>query len=388
MGREGRTIKHCGACFSQELVTILDMGEQPLAEAMGSTRTYPLKLVRCLSCSLVQLSYIVPQAEVFPEDHPFTTGNSQANREHFAELAQVVQYLVSPGDLVIDIGCNDGTFLKELSLAAPDVAVLGVEPTGQAARAEARGIPVVRDFFGSRVAQTIGRQYGHAAVITASNVFAHVPDPHDFAAGVGWLLKSDGTFITENHDWDSIRRGLQIDTIYHEHLRYYSVGSLSYLLARNGLNVVHIQRTSQHGGSFRAFASPATSRSLSTYAEDIRDKLHALVQAAVREGTVYGIGAPTRAVPLVQYAGISKFITCICEVSGSDKIGHLMPGGQIPVVDEAALLTDQPEYALLFSWHIAEHIMPKLIERGYKGKFIIPLPEPRVVEATGGTGPY
>ncbi len=85
--------------------------------------------------------------------------------------------------------------------------------------------------------------------------------------------------------------------------------------------------------------------------------------------------------PLIQYAGISKFITCICEVSGSDKIGQLMPGGQIPVVDEAALLTDQPEHALLFSWHIAEHIMPKLTERGYKGKFIIPLPEPRVVEA-------
>jgi SAM-dependent methyltransferase len=373
-------VTRCVSCFSRTLVPVLDMGMQPLAERMGSTRTYPLRLVRCVNCSLVQLSYIVPQEEMFPEDHPFVTGNSAGNRVHFRDLARAMRNLISPGDLVVDIGCNDGTFLAELRMAAPGVRVAGVEPTGQGGKASGLGIHVFKDFFTCRTSQQIASELGPAAVVTASNVLAHVPDPHGFLAGVSGLLAPGGIFITENHDWESIECGLQIDAVYHEHLRYYSVSSLSFMLARNGLTVTRVQPTEQHGGSFRTFARPQPVRSLASRAEQVRGKLHDLVKQAAAEGSVYGVGAATRATSLIEYAGISPYLICVCEISTSDKVGLFMPGGQVPVVDEQVLITDQPEYALLLSWHLAGHIIPKLRDRGFRGKFIIPLPDPAITE--------
>lgn len=380
-----REVTQCGTCHSKELVTVLDMGRQPLAEAMGSTRTYPLKLVKCLSCSLVQLSYIVPPEEVFPEDHPFSTGNSMGNRKHFHELALKVRDMVSPGELVVDIGCNDGTFLADLAMTAPGLNLLGVEPTGQAARAEAKGIPIVRDFFTSRIARGIVRKHGLATVVTASNVLAHVPDPKDFLAGVGWMLvPATGTFITENHDWANIERGLQVDTIYHEHLRYYSVGSLAFQLARSEFTVTRVEPTEQHGGSFRTYASSQPTLPLASRAETVRRDIYDLVRNAAGKGRIFGIGAATRATPLIHYAGIAKFIECICEVSTSDKIGKTMPGTTIPVVEESVLFDKQPEYALMLSWHLAPFIMRALVNGGFNGDFIIPLPSPHIVEDIRG----
>lgn len=375
-------VTRCGTCYSRELVTVLDMGEQPLAEAMGSSTAYPLKLVKCLACSLVQLSYIVPQREVFPENHPFSTGNSVANRKHFHELALKVRGIAPPGSLVVDIGCNDGTFLKELAVVAPELGFIGVEPTGQAAKAEAFGLTVWRDFFTSRTAHQIVHRHGLAAVVTASNVLAHVPDPADFLTGVGWMLEpSAGTFITENHDWASIERGLQIDSIYHEHLRYYSVGSLAFQLARNGLTVVKVEPTEQHGGSFRTYARPQPSTSLSSRAGDARSKLFDLVDSLYSTGKrIYGVGAATRASTLIHWAGLAPFLDRILEVSTSDKIGYLMPGTEVPVVDESVMLTDPPDYALMLSWHIAAPIMRAYVNKGYNGDFIVPLPDPHIVE--------
>lgn len=375
-------VTRCGTCFSGELVTVLDLGRQPLAEAMNDTTAYPLKLVKCLSCSLVQLSYIVPQAEVFPWKHPFTTGNSMANRKHFHELALKVRSLTSPGDLVIDIGCNDGTFLSELLLVAPTLKVLGVEPTWQAERAEKLGIPVVKEFFDTRVARRIVHKHGLATVVTSSNVLAHVPDPHDFIHGVGWLLDPrEGVFITENHDWESIERGLQVDTIYHEHLRYYSVGSLAFQLARASFNVMKVEATEQHGGSFRTYARPQGHDSLASRAGEVRAKLFDLVDGLYSSGKrIYGVGAATRASTLIHWAGLDPFLDCILEVSISDKIGYLMPGTKVPVVDEKVMFTEPPDYALMLSWHIAAPIMRSYVNRGYNGDFIMPLPEPHIVE--------
>ena len=349
------------------------MGMQPLPENDNGKR-YPLVLLRCSDCDLIQLSEFPPQEEVFAPDHPYTTGNSRERREHFAGLAHEISRRVKPGSLVVDIGSNDGTFLKELR-KIPEIRLVGVEPTDQAWKTSAKCL-VYKRFFSLDTAQLIRKDAGEASVITASNVLAHVPDVHDFLHGVNLLLADDGVFITENHDWNSISRGLQIDTIYHEHLRYYTMASLSYLLAQHDLSITGVTEIPAHGGSFRVTAMREPG-DLEAKAKQVRISLQALLGSL--DGPVYGIGATTRATPLIHYTGIQDRLECVCEVPGSDKIGRRFPGTQIPVVDEGRLIKDQPPYALILSWHIADIIMPKIRQMGYRGKFIIPLPEPEII---------
>jgi C-methyltransferase C-terminal domain/Putative zinc binding domain/Methyltransferase domain len=372
-------VTSCGICGHPYLKQILDLGAQPMAER-DDGRSYPLALLECSQCGLVQLSYQVPQDDLFAAAHPYSTGNTRALRMHFRDLAAGLAPWLAPNDLVIDIGANDGTFLAELARQAPYANLLGIEPTGQAAKCDARGIPVRQDFFTAKLARQIKSAYGGARIITASNVLAHVPDPHDFMTGVSELLDpARGEFITENHDWASVVNGLQIDTIYHEHLRYYSVATLTHLLAMHGFLTRAAQPIDTHGGSFRVTAV-AQNRGLATRAAGARDQLRALLQRAGQDGPIYGIGAATRATGLIHYAGLEEYIACVCEVPGSDKIGQKMPGTKIPVVDEKALIADQPPWALLFPWHIAASITRPLRDRGYDGQFIVPLPEPKVLD--------
>ena len=356
------------------------MGMQPLPEGVRAGKKYPLGLLKCLNCSLVQLSYVVDPDELFAADHPYSTGNSAALRKHYDALAREVQSPLRKDDLVVDIGANDCTFLSSFSY--PDrVRLLAVEPTDQISK----GIPGItrcQEPWSRELARKLHAQLGYARVITACNVLAHVPDVHDFLDGVTELLGADGCFITENHDLHSITDGLQIDTIYHEHLRYYTAGTLARLLEDHGMRVEAVKPVPTHGGSFRTYAYPVRdnfpARAMAV-ATALRGTLHNLT----REGRdpVYGIGAATRATPLIHYAGIAPYISAVCEVAGSDKIGQCMPGTSIPVIDEARLITDQPPCALVFSWHMAGYVLPKLRERGYKGQFIVPLPEPKVVSA-------
>lgn len=370
-------IKACGGCGSPDLVVLFDMGLQPLAEGTGSSWWYPLVLMRCGNCRLVQLSYIVDPEQVFRPDHPYATGNSAALRRHYQLLVQELGSTLLDGDLVVDIGANDGTLL---SCYASGLLRIAVEPTDQIRKCPP-GIARYQEFFTAALAQEIRAMCGTATVITACNVLAHVPDPHDFLDGVTALLGDDGLFITENHDLESVTGGLQFDTVYHEHLRYYSVASLSLLLERHGLRVTGVRPVDTHGGSFRVQAVKARA-GFSSRADTAATALRAILYRIVvqRHQTVYGIGAATRATPLIHYAGIKEFISCVCEVAGSEKIGQHMPGTQIPVVDEAKLLADQPQYALLFAWHLAGDLIPKLRAAGYRGKFIVPLPVPEVID--------
>ena len=373
-------VTHCGICDSWDLKPILDMGEQPLPERHDSSETYPLALLECQACTLIQLSYIPPQRDVFPPGHTYSSGNTRALREHFASLAAEVGKTAGPGQLVIDIGCNDGTLLEAVRREVPDMRAAGVEPTGQADKAAAKGVEVCQEFFTARLARDMRKQYGPAKVVTACNVLAHVPEPRDFMAGVVRLLADDGVFVTENHDVGAILGGLQIDTVYHEHLRYYSLTSLSRLLGAYGLVVTDVEKIPVHGGSFRVWARRQKTRDLSWRAKAAARQLRVLLDGFAQQGPVYGIGATTRATPLIRYAGLEGYLSCVCEVAGSDKIGLTMPGTDIPIVDEAKLIADQPPAALLLSWHIADSIVPKLRAAGYGGKFLVPLPEPRVFD--------
>ena len=368
----------CGSCGDDQLSPVLDLGVQPLAERDNGER-YPLRLLRCANCTLVQLSHIPDQREMFPPDHPYATGNTRALREHFAGLALKISERAGWNDLIVDIGANDGTLLAQIGAMDPGYRLVAVEPTGQAEKCRTKGIFTEQAFFTAALGKALREQHGPAEVITACNVFAHVPDPHDFLEGALALLGDDGTLIIETHDWASVVNGLQVDTIYHEHLRYYSAASLSYLLAQHGLLVSEVEPIPTHGGSFRAFAV-REQRHLGTRAGQSRGRLHNLVRFAACEGPVYGIGATTRATPLIHWAGIAGHLACVCEVPGSEKIGTCIPGTSIPVVDEAKLIADQPPYALLLAWHIADSVVPALRVKGYQGKFIVPLPQARITD--------
>ncbi len=371
----------CGLCGSPDLAAVLDMGLQPIAERYGTDERYPLALRECRACTLVQLSYIADPREVFPEDHAYSTGSTKALQEHYAHLAADLSALLAPGDLMVDIGSNDGTLLDEVrELRDDEVWLLGVEPTNQAQKCGDIGIPVWQNFFSAEVGKGVRHLHGPAKVVTACNVLAHVPDPHDFMAGVMHMLADDGVFVTENHDASSVIGGLQIDTVYHEHARYYSVTTLSSLLGDHGLVVTDVTKIPTHGGSFRVTARRQRTGDLERRAQAAAKALRALLDGAAQQGPVYGIGATTRATPLIHYAQIAEYLSCVCEVPGSGKIGLTMPGTDIPVVDEAKLIADQPPYAVLFSWHLADRIIPKLRAAGYLGRFIIPLPEPKVID--------
>jgi len=214
-------------------------------------------------------------------------------------------------------------------------------------------------------------------------------------------------FISESHYLIALLETLQYDTIYHEHLRHYSLESLAYLLNMHGLEIIHAKRIPTHGGSIRVYAAKAGTRPvnasvgrlveaerqggalagrLKAFARRVAQskmELHAVLRGVSSSGgRIYGVGAPSRASTLINYTGLDReILDCVVEVKGSYKIGKYMPGTMIPVVDEARLLEDQPAYAMLLSWHIADELMPKLTERGFKGGYIVPLPVPRVVDA-------
>lgn len=373
--------KSCDLCGWTGFTEVLDLGVQPLAENDNGKR-YPLALWRCTDCYLVQLPEIPPREEVFALAHPYTTGNSRERVRHFGDLAadmlvrQVPWWDGGVNKLWVDIGANDGTLLRQVKGVAPAMTVVGVEPTDQIRKAE--GFPVYQEFFSWEVAEKVRRDNGQAQIITACNVLAHVPDVHDFMNGVTSLLADDGVFVTENHDWNSVSRGLQIDTVYHEHLRYFTVATLSRLLDEYGLTVTDVARNGAHGGSFQVLAMKEPD-DLGARALKVRDDLRVLLGKL--KGPIYGIGATTRATPLIHYTGIYRWLHCVCEVPWSDKIGQYIPGTLLKVVDEGRLVEDQPPYALLLSWHIKDDIIPKLRRMGYTGKFIVPLPVPEVVDA-------
>lgn len=356
---------------------VLDMGEQPVPEGTHAGKRYPLRLVRCDRCGLHQLDYVVPQEELFAPDHPYTTGNSAALREHYLLLTHELDRCLNRADVVVDIGANDGTLLDGYSDSMDKIAV---EPTSQIEKC-GPDVTSYREFFTAELASRIYGEHGPAKVITACNVLAHVPDVHDFLDGIAILLDDDGVLVTENHDLYSVLDGNQIDTIYHEHLRYYSAGTLSRLLEQHGFRVERIVQVGTHGGSFRAYARkakggfPGRAKAAATALRGM------LWKAVVQDGKlVYGIGAATRATPLIHYAGIAPYLACVCEVPGSDKIGQVMPATSIPVVDERMLFEEPPDYALLFAWHMKDVIVPKLRKLGYEGKVLVPLPHPEVID--------
>lgn len=408
-------VTSCQTCGCADLESVMFLAflpsvnvMSPIDRAHDEERWFPAEMLRCPRCTLVQLGYVADPALIFPPEYPYTSGTTKILRENFADLYRNVRAIVDlkPGYFIIDIGSNDGTLLKNFKEGGHKV--LGIEPSLTAKLAEQAGIETLMTFFGTEATDTVLQTHGQADVITAANVFAHILDPNSVVANIKRLLRREGVFVSESHYLLDLIRTLQYDTIYHEHLRYYSLQSIKFLLEKHGFTVFKVQRIPTHGGSIRVYATygqrftPDGSVEALLHEENqaglsgsawiapfregiVRSKLELyrmLADIHAREQKIYGISAPSRASTLVNYVGLdSEIIPYVMEIKGSMKIGKYMPGRSIPVLEESKLYADQPPYVLLFSWHIADELMANLKKRGYRGDFIVPLPTPRIVRS-------
>jgi hypothetical protein len=406
-------VERCQACAAADLESILFMGflppvntMRPIGQRPQQEWSYPAELLRCRTCELVQLGLVVDASVLFPPEYPYTSGTTRILRENFRDLARECGERIGldKSDLVIDVGSNDGTLLSSF---AGRCRLLGIEPTQAADLALKAGIPTIKAFFGAAAVERALAEQGRAKIVTATNVFAHIEQVGEVIANIRRLLGPGGVFISESHYLLGLVETLQFDTIYHEHLRYYSLTSLKNLLERHEFEVFHVKRIPTHGGSIRVYATergarpvdPSVSALLAAeqaaglFGSGLHEfrrrtvlaklRLHGLLTGLVGgNARIFGVGAPSRASTLINYVGLGDgILQCVVEVKGSHKIGKYMPGTLIPVVEEQRLFDEQPEYALLLSWHIADELIPKLKEKGFRGRFIVPLPEPRVVEA-------
>ena len=405
-------VECCQICGSARLDSVLSLGYMPpvnqmvpIGQVPRQQPWFPTNLLHCRECDLVQLGLAVDPAIIFPPEYPYTSGTTKLLRDNFADLARESSALLGlkPENLVIDIGSNDGTLLSNFKDAG--YRVLGIEPTDVGDIANSRGISTMKRYFGVAAAQEAVREHGRASVVTAANCFAHIEDVHAIVDGILAMLTDDGVFISESHYLIPLLDTLQYDTVYHEHLRYYSLTSLKHLLEMHELEVFHSRPIPSHGGSIRVYAArrgtrlvqesvvrmlsaeprgEAMSQRLTKFRNDVilsKLRLLAMLRDLKEKGArIAGISAPSRASTMVNYVGLDEgLIDYVCEIAGSLKIGKCMPGTAIPVVEEAKLFEDQPDCALIFSWHIADELAPKLRAKGFRGKLITPLPVPREI---------
>jgi len=370
-------------------------------------KTYPLRFLRCNNCGLAQIDYVVAPEELFYPDYPYRTGITETLAKNLQSTATkiVKNYKLAPETLAIDIGSNDGTLLQ--GFKSLGMKPLGVEPTNIAEIAIKNGIPTIQEFFTEAVAKSIREEYGQASAITAANMFAHITNLGDLLRGVRELLDDKGIFVTESHYLLDLIQTLQYDSIYHEHLKYYTLKPLKVLMEDYGFSIVDAERIPNYGGSIRVYAKKGQGHQMSerlhqliqeeelaglynqqTYSE-FREKVvrakvdlqTLLLDLKKRGKRVVGIGCPGRSSTLLNYCNIDlDLMPYIAEQSSSLKLGLFLPGKHIPIVDESILFEENPDYVVMLSWHYAGPIIKKLREKGLKSKIIMPLPKVSIFE--------
>ncbi len=408
MKKFSKIINRCQFSKKKDLKTVLSLGYLPavnnlekISNKSTSSTFFPTDLLYSPSSKLYQINNIISKNVIFPKTYPYTSSTTKILRENFTELFYETKKLINlnKNDLVVDIGSNDGNLLKKFK----NVRVLGVTPEDIGRKAIKDGIPTILNYFNTSVSKKILKKYGKAKVITATNVFAHIDDINKLIKNILRILKNDGIFITESHYFLSLIETLQYDTIYHEHLRYYTLTSLKKIFQKYKLKIIFAKKIGTHGGSIRVYATrekkkttnknvlsllktekkKINSKSIKKFKDGVvRSKIEliSLIKKIKKNKIIFGVGAPSRATTLVNYVGLdSNIIKYICEVKGSHKIGHYLPGTKIPIVDEKIIFQSKPDYLILFSWHISKELIKIFKKKGYKGKFIIPLPKPKII---------
>ncbi len=409
MESNSKTISKCQISGSNDLKSIMFLGYLPPPTEMKKIHSkieeetfYPADLVYSPTSKLVQLNTIVNKKILFSKDYAYTSSTTKILRENFQELYNDCNKIVkiSSSDLVIDIGSNDGNLLGNFK---NHHRVLGITPEKIGKIAIQKGIPTLIRYFDKPAAKLVLKKYGKAKIITATNVFAHIENVSELMKNILKILQKDGVFISESHYLVSLIKTNQYDTIYHEHLRYYSLSSLKYLFDKYGLKIIHAKKINTHGGSIRVYATRSRKFKINKNVKKIlslekkylnwktfnnfrknvfksKINLYSILKKIKNKNKkICGIGAPARASTLINYIGLDEnIIDYVLEIEGSKKIGNYIPGTKIPILSEKKLFIDQPDFAILFSWHIASELKIKLRKRGFKGKFIIPLPTPSI----------
>ena len=404
-----KAVTRCQISNSKNLESLMFLGYLPPVNTLrkiGSTLeeeiSFPAELLYCNKSKLAQLGCIVDKEILFPYSYPYTSSTTKILRENFANLYKDTLKItnLSKKDLIIDIGSNDGNLLSNFK---NNHKVLGVTPEKIGKLAIKRGIPTIIDYFNNKSAKKILKKYGKAKIITATNVFAHIDNINDIVKNILKTLKSDGIFISESHYLLPLIQTVQYDTIYHEHLRYYSLQSLKYLFKKHKLEIIDTKEIPTHGGSIRVYAARKGKYKISSNVNRQLKKENKYLnkQSFIKfkknvvnskiglfklikniksnRKTIYGVGAPSRASTLINYLGLDQdIIDCVLEINGSYKIGNYIPGTKIPILNENILSKKKPNYLILFSWHIKNELKRNLRKKGFRGKFIIPLPKPKI----------
>ena len=402
----------CRVCGNQHLYKFLELGPQPPANAFltekqfSDEQYYPLDVYFCPRCGLVQLTDVVDPKVLFKDYAYFTGKSSKTMQLHFKKLATKLtkRYRLKPRDLVVDIGGNDGTFLKNFKCRT-----LNIDPaTNVVEEAVKNGVDSICAFWDAKLALRVLNKYGKAKIITATNVFAHVNNLYDFMAGISLLLADDGTFVVEVPHFLNLYKNNEWDTIYHEHLSYFLLEPLLTISERFRLGLFKVEQLPVHGGSIRCYIGqiwsslgwlppsvaklydkewklklyePETYKTFANKVKKTKNELVTLLTKLKKSGKrIVGYGAPAKGNTLLNYCGIGNDILDYLTDTTPYKQGRYSPGTHIPVVSPEFFHEDSPDYALMLPWNYKKEILEKekeFIKNG--GKFIVPIPNPTIV---------
>lgn len=402
----------CRHCASENLIPFIDLGSSPPSnaylsrDALSEAETwYPLRVVVCSSCWLVQTEDFAKRDEFFSADYAYFSSFSQSWLDHSARYvaAMTERFSLDADSLVVEVAANDGYLLQYV--LARGIGALGIEPTASTARAaREKGIEVLEEFFGVAMAKRLVAEGRSVDLTAANNVLAHVPDINDFVGGFATLLKPTGVATFEFPHLLSLVHGSQFDTIYHEHYSYLSLTTVQRIFAANGLAVFDVEELPTHGGSLRVFAqradagahprasavdamltrerdagveTPAYYTALQPQAEAISNGLNDFLIEAHRTGKrVVGYGAAAKGNTLLNFAGVRPHLLSYVVDRNQAKQGKYLPGSRIPVVDEARLRADRPDYILILPWNISDEVIGQLdYAREWGARFVVAVPE-------------